>query len=456
MSIVAVERSRTVPSVATMRGAGIPVVAGDATDAGVLARAGIEHASRVVWTGNDWIDGQGVVAAAMALMRRESERPGTRRSRDTPLEAVPVCLVRVHDLSLCSDLRRRALADAARGGSNAGPDVDYFNESENVAQRMLWKATRSYALADSPSATLMVVGTGVLAEALIVQAARQWLGRRADHNETHRLSVHVFADDAPSEVRRICALWPGRCRVLDRGTRRPSRNREPMRDTRRRGLRRRRAPGARVGDRVRLVDETEIPCIVVTIDERARRLFGSDRVLTFDPIADGLECDELLFDSYELMARMAHTHYLEQHAPLPEGVEPDNPTHEWHDLNEFWRASNRDAARFVIPNLVESGFAIVTLRGRSDGSSAFEPAVVDALAGREHERWRSFMTRCGWSHGPTRDDAQRRRPDLVPWPEARAESRSYTSDYVRTYPRLLMQLGYDIQRRSLDPKAAGS
>ena len=180
-------------------------------------------------------------------------------------------------------------------------------------------------------------------------------------------------------------------------------------------------------------------------------------MLTFDPIVDGLESDELLFDSYDLMARMAHTHYLEQHAPLPAGVEPENPTHEWRDLNEFWRASNRDATRFVIPNLAASGFAIVNLRGHAGGRlREFDPAVVDALAGHEHERWRSFMTRCGWEYGPTRDDARRQRPDLVPWPAASADSRSYTCAFVRTYPRLLMQLGYEIQPRPLDPNAADS
>ena len=194
----------------------------------------------------------------------------------------------------------------ARTGSHAGPDVDFFNESENIAQRMLWKATRSYALADARSATLVVVGTGVLAEALIVQAARQWLGR-GDRNEQHGLSVHLFADDADSEARRICALWPevGVACSIEAHTAPPetaSRYETPA-DAAFVVIENPERSSAIV---FRLVDETEIPCIVVTVDGRARRLFGSDRVLTFDPIADGLESDELLFDSYDLMARMAY------------------------------------------------------------------------------------------------------------------------------------------------------
>jgi hypothetical protein len=446
--VVAIERDRTRTEVSTMRSAGVPVVAGDATDTEALARAGIEHASRLVWAADDWIDGQAAVAAAMALMSRESEFGQTTRSQDAPVERVPACLVRVQDLSLCSDLRRRALAAQAHGEDilTKGPDVDFFNESENVAQRMLWKATHSYELAAAPSATLWVIGTGLLAEALIVQAARQWLGR-TDLGEFRHLTIHLFAENAHDEARRIEALWP---EVSVASTIEPhsgppetaSRCDAPV------------DAAFVIIDRAeqsaaitfRLVDETSAPCIVVTIDKRARALFGSDRVLTFDPIADGLESDELLFDSYELMARMAHTHYLEANPPLRAGIEPDKPAHEWRDLNDFWRASNRDAARFVITNLAQSGFRIFSLRGDANGPSPLEPTVVDALAAREHDRWRSFMARCGWTYGTTRDDTKRKRPDLVAWPDASPDSREYTCEFVRTYPRLLMQLGYEIAR----------
>ena len=87
MPIVAVERSRTVPSVATMRRAGIPVVAGDATDTEVLTRRGSSTEPLGVgrgrldrWTGSrrgrDDVDAAEVGATCHAPFAEHTARDG--------------------------------------------------------------------------------------------------------------------------------------------------------------------------------------------------------------------------------------------------------------------------------------------------------------------------------------------------------------------------------------------
>ena len=131
----------------------------------------------------------------------------------------------------------------------------------------------------------------------------------------------------------------------------------------------------------------------------ARPLFGSDRVLTFDPIADGLESDELLFDSYDLMARMAHTHYLEQHAPLPAGVEPENPTHEWPTQRVLASLEPR-TRRVRAPEPCSIRIYDREPPRPHRHRLCTRPGGGRRPRGSEHERWRSFMTRCGWSYRP--------------------------------------------------------
>jgi RyR domain len=106
-------------------------------------------------------------------------------------------------------------------------------------------------------------------------------------------------------------------------------------------------------------------------------------------------------------------------------------------------------ARALVPNLRTSGYELERLGARAMPT---QPSVadddVDALAEREHERWRRFMTAHGWRPGPVRDLALRSNPDLVPWRDASSEGKDYTRQTVQEYPRLLAQLGYQLVRHT--------
>lgn len=456
-SVLAIERDAANPEIGRARSLGIPVVVGDATSRDTLRRAGCANATRLVWSASEWVEGQVVVGTLVDTLRDNLVNAGVSRSTpERDWESAPACLVRVRDLALCTALRRDALL-RRRDEEGVAPDVDFFNEAENAAQRLLWKATRGFALQEGHTVELWILGSGSLAEALIVQAARNWWGLPSEQLRPD-LVIHLCSEDAETSATRLEALWPevnAACRI--------ERHAGPPEVAARGDFA---SPPHTVfvlvsdQDRavemaIRLVEQTSVPHVAVAAEPRYRPMVKSDRLLLFDPTAYGLESDVLLFDTYELFARMIHAHYLTTRLRPDGSLEPAvdrlDPGHEWGALDAFWRASNRDAARFVVPNLQDEGFGIRRLGAHTAGGAENQPltrfgtAQLEAMAEREHERWRRFMAAEKWRLGPTKDSSLRTRPDLLPWSDASKAARTYTCDSIGDYPRLLAQLGYEVR-----------
>jgi hypothetical protein len=442
--VVAIERDRGSAAIPVARSLGVPVVVGDARTADTLERAGIARASNLIWSIGDFVEGRTVVASAAEALR--GQRPRHRRD-DRPAS----CLLRVRDLGLCELLRRDVLVGHGLGSQE--PDVDFFNEWENTAQRLLWNVMRGYALSDD-DVDLWILGGGPLAEALALQAVRNWWGLGVSRRQA-RLSIHFFDDDAGGERDRFAAVWPeaaASCTIT-------AHDGPPEL-----ALAYGRAPGTRRADAAFvLVDgrdrtlELGLRLSEIRCSERvAVAVSGStgDDVLVdvtvFDPVNFGLDSDILLLDTYDQLARMIHEHYLESRlgpdgaiAPTPDAFHPGR---EWTELDRFWKESNRDAARFVVPNLLESGYDIRRRRSAVAVLDALDDPRVEDMAQREHERWLRFMTDRGWTCAPgPRDFALRTNPGLVPWSDADESARAYSCDSVRDYPRLLAQLGYQVR-----------
>jgi hypothetical protein len=357
----------------------------------------------------------------------------------------------VRDLGLCELLRRDVLVGHGLGSQE--PDVDFFNEWENTAQRLLWNVMRGYALSDD-DVDLWIVGGGPLAEALALQAVRNWWGLPASRRRA-RLSIHFFDDDAGGERDRFAAVWPeaaASCTI----TAHDGPPELALAYGRATGTRRADAAFVLVDGRDRTL-ELGLRLSETRCSERvAVAVSGStgDDVLAdvtvFDPVNFGLDSDILLLDTYDQLARMIHEHYLESRlspdgaiAPTPDAF---HPGHEWTELDPFWQESNRDAARFVVPNLLESGYDIRRRRSATTVLDALDDPRVEDMAQREHERWLRFMTDRGWTCAPgPRDFARRTNPGLVPWSDADESARAYSCDSVRDYPRLLAQLGYQVR-----------
>ena len=459
--VLAIERDPNCVNIRSARSLGIPVVVGDARTRRILDRASAANAVRLVWSAGEWVEGQAVVDSLVDNLRENraqlARRRGDRSRAVETSSAVPACLVRVRDLALCTSLRRRVLVQD-RDAPGVGPDVDFFNEAENVAQRLLWKATRSFAGVGDGSVDLWILGSGALAEGLIVQAARNWWGLPESRTRP-ALAIHVFSEDAADLIARIDASWPevaGACRLEAHGgppevaTSRDITARPKVEPHVAFVLVEAQERAVQIG--LRLLDETSIPRVAVAGDPDFQARVVATRLELFDPLRYGLESGVLLFDTYELFARMFHEHYT-LHARVrgdgslePASDDPLDPKHEWNALDELWRASNRDAARFVVPNLRAAGFGVERLSASGDSPQVvrLDPLTIEAMAEREHERWRRFMTAHGFRHGSKRDLTLRTNPDLLPWAEASEGARDYTRTTVAEYTRLLAQLGYQV------------
>jgi hypothetical protein len=454
--VIAIERDRSCPAIAAVRSLGVPVVVGDARIGRTLERAGIGRASLLIWTTRGFALGSDVATSVVTALRGDDSvgRRAARNIEDRP----PACLVRVRDLGLCELLRRAVLTD--RSGTDAAetpsarqtdPDIDYFNEWENTAQRLVWDLLRGYV--DAPrDVDLWVVGGGPLAEALVVQSVRTWRGLDPARHHA-RLSIHVFDDHASVQRDRFAAAWPEAADacvlcahdgppelVLAHARRRDTRPANAafvLVDGRDRAL--------ELGLRLREL-ESATPVAVAVPDswEQAPDVGGG--LVVFDPIAAGLDSDILFLDTYASLARMLHERYLTREGVDTTKSDAQDAEREWDDLDQVWRDSNRDAARFVVPNLMRSGLHVAVPTESATRVETFTDGETDAMAAREHERWRRFMTDRGWVYGPAKNSDAKTNPDLRPWLEVSDGARDYTRVVVGDYPRLLAQLGYEVWR----------
>jgi hypothetical protein len=67
----------------------------------------------------------------------------------------------------------------------------------------------------------------------------------------------------------------------------------------------------------------------------------------------------------------------------------------------------------------------------------FTQDELDILAPLEHQRWWDERRRQGWTHGPVKDVAARRHPDMVPWSELSEAVRKKDVDNIRLIPTVL-------------------
>jgi len=73
-------------------------------------------------------------------------------------------------------------------------------------------------------------------------------------------------------------------------------------------------------------------------------------------------------------------------------------------------------------------------------------ALLERLAENTHEVWAERRIAEGWSWGPTRDDAERKHPCLVPYNQLPESEKEYDRATARETLRAVLALGYHIHR----------
>lgn len=447
--VVAIERDATCPNIVTARGHGARVVVGDATVRLARSRAAVTDAGWFVWTPSEWLEGDSL---ADDLRHDLRDARANRSLESHPHDPTPTALIRVRDLALCSMFRRDVLLHAG-DDTPIELDTDFFNEAESTAQRLLWRITRGYAAADRSAYELWVLGGGPFAEALVVQAVRNWWGSRT----RPPLEIRLFDDNADAAVERIRVRWPevraaGSLHAengpsdaaldFDRAGRPPPHGVFVLVNDEERSL--------HLG--LRLLEEMDDSRVAIAATRRYPPADADPRVEYFDSVEFGLASDAFMVDTFELLGRTIH-----QHSVLRTRVKPDHsidydddefgPGHEWIDLHPIWQQSSRAAARAIVPTLHSIGYGIVRL-GTNGTTPATMPTFtrhqLDTMAEHEHERWRSFMLAHEWRPGTPRDNKRQLHPGLVPWTKASHEDQKKTREQVADYPYLLALIGFAV------------
>jgi hypothetical protein len=73
--------------------------------------------------------------------------------------------------------------------------------------------------------------------------------------------------------------------------------------------------------------------------------------------------------------------------------------------------------------------------------------LVEKLAQNNHDHWARKRIEEGWRYGPSRNDAKKEHPDLVPYDQLPESEKEYDRKTVVEVLKAIIALDYDLARR---------
>jgi len=74
--------------------------------------------------------------------------------------------------------------------------------------------------------------------------------------------------------------------------------------------------------------------------------------------------------------------------------------------------------------------------------------LTEEIAANVHDVWAKGRIESGWKYGQKRDDEKKETPCLVPYYELSEEEKEYDRNTAMETLRLIIKLGYDIEKRA--------
>ena len=425
--------------VARTRGLGHRVQLVDHIDEAALANAGVPRASHLVAFGED--DG-GNVEVALRAKRLVRDAPEVRGA---PLQ------LRLHLEDMRLALR---LEDYPKFFEDyAAAETSFFNVHERSA-RLLFATHAMEQYADALGAEgvhFALVGTGPLAEQVLLQAIRQ-----AHYGDGEAPRVSWVADDANQAIAQFAAAYPGATDVaridcvnlpasdadLERHLAPETFGTvtawvvclEPDVSALRYALALRRAVLARRGGNgpifvamrhghglARLLEsgtgEPEIP----------------DGIFPFAMLDEALADDQILDERQDVLAREIHEAYLAGFDEQSEASMHVSPAYRsWAKLPEVFRRENRLQADHLESKLRACDRQL----SETGGTTPPTDAEIERLAELEQRRWVATRRSSGWRVGPVRSDLDKVHDALLPWGELPEAKREQNRAAVRSLIRI--------------------
>jgi len=72
--------------------------------------------------------------------------------------------------------------------------------------------------------------------------------------------------------------------------------------------------------------------------------------------------------------------------------------------------------------------------------------LTELLAKNTHEVWAALRRAEGWTHGPKRDDAQKKHPCLIPYEQLPESEKEYDRKAALETLKVILALGYRIEK----------
>lgn len=200
---------------------------------------------------------------------------------------------------------------------------------------------------------------------------------------------------------------------------------------------RRRAEALRSEAAVVLVRQSREDRILSLLSTGEAGAGGDGGLVAFGGLLREENVERLLDPAAEALPIALHARYLAASGALG-GTSPQALA-AWEALPEDLRNANRAAAEHLPILLAAIGRSV---RGWTATSfAALRDDEREVLARIEHRRWCADRIDRGWRHGPTRDDARRRHPCLVPWEALSEADRQKDRNSVETLLSLWARIG---------------
>ncbi len=454
--VVVIDRDVSNALAAGCRERAIPVVWGDAKDAAVLRATRVSRACYLFVCCGDDNSNLDVLMSAASL-------GGSRH---------PAIFAHLDDLELWRLIRAEAFASTRRFGAR----VEFFNLAELAARRIAEEhpVRAGDEGQDGRPPHIAVVGSGPIADAFVLHAARQSL-EKAD-GQAPVLRVTLVGRDAETQrsgllqrharLRGACeisATTTDSCALEDRITELLSETGSaisgvyvfvtPETDGLSVALAIHRHPSIRCGKIVVVVRDEEAG--VGSLLKRGLERPGAIDVYGLETRA--LDPSLVVNGTIEAVARAMHEDYVRSQGDR--GATPDdNPSLvPWEALPEALKESNRRFAEDVRQKLEIAQCVLVPdpLAPIERSRFSFANEEIEDLGRLEHARWVADLRRDGWRSGDgTRDPVRKLHPLLVDWERLEEKEREKDRDAVRALPELLARAGFEIRRRGEEPKRA--
>ena len=455
--VVAIEIDATNPGIASARAAGVTVLVGDATDAGLLRAARVRSAVRLIAVcGDDAANVQ--VAAQAAHVIGDHGDHGGKALR---------CAVHLDDAELATLLRA---ADLDGRGSVR---LSFFNTHERGARALLAEnqpfSAENAGTDESAGGRPHVVlfGLGQLGRSLVVSLAQQWAELTGSGDASPPpLRITLVDESASGRWKTLCAQHP----ALETGCHATTLDFDLD------------SPTASGVDDLRSVFVDEAPTWVaiayadeslslstgfflhqslgvrsIPIVVRTRTVAGLgsllipgdmpvgalrmirafpflDRTCTIGTVEAGVR---------EQLAQAVHEDYLLQRDPDQRHPEQSSLQRPWDELDDDERDLSRRRVDGILGDLAALGCELGPLRRWGVAETSFSDEEIEQLGEREHARWAVDRIAAGWTHGAVRDDIAKKNPLLVDWHELPDDVHAVNIESARALPAMLARAGFE-------------